>query len=125
MFSKLTRTLLVGAAVFVATTSQADVLVTANHIGVADNPKNRAIAQCLRAIYEYWPEDAGLMLPNQGRMQTQDGQRLISISGTIWRQGRRQSVSHECRSATRGKQTAMTVDPESASIALHQVSKLQ
>ena len=98
--------------VSLATCAQADVLVTENTGAVADNPKNRAIAQCVRAIYDHWPAAAGLVLPNQGRMAIDQGIRTITIRGFVWQAGERRHVDHECRSKVRGTQVALLVSPD-------------
>ena len=94
----ITRSILLASALAVTGSSAlAGVLVTDSHSPRVLTKKNQLIQNCVTAIQEHWEQKDGLVLRQRARYgKTADGTRVITVAGTVWRNGVRADVSHQC-----------------------------
>jgi len=85
--------------------AQADIQIADQNPGAS--LKDASIAACVSAIQEYHTEDAKLFLSNKAMYREENGERILSVNGWVWKNGERVRVSHQCASGS--KQLALNV----------------
>ena len=101
---------LAGAMVLVSSTAFADVLVTDSHTPLLMSKKNQLVRDCVTAIRNHWKSD-GLVLEQRARYgTTADGVRVVTVAGTIWKDGERAGVSHQCSDRLGPNRLALNVE---------------
>ncbi len=62
----------------------------------------KLIAGCVDAIEDHHNREARLFLNKKGVLATEDGQRVFSIQGWVWKDGDRVKAMHDCSVAADG-----------------------
>ena len=76
--------------------ASAEVRLSSPHQPMMETQRNELVRSCIEAVRDHWG-DAGLVLKQQARQgRTADGARVISVSGTVWQDGERVEVFHQC-----------------------------
>ena len=97
-----------------AGSAAAEVRITSPHQPMADSQRNEFVRSCIDAVKDHWG-DVGLVLKQQARHgYTESGERLLSVSGTVWENGERVEVFHQCSSKPGSEQLALYVENGSA-----------
>ena len=92
--------------------TNADISVVSSHKPYVDSPRMQLVRSCVEAVRDHWG-DAGLVLNKQARHgYTEDGMRLISVGGTVWQDGERVEVFHQCSVKEGSNQLALYVETE-------------
>ena len=92
----MTPAALMITCVTLASLSQADPRIVTPHVATHASGKNEAVAECVRQIEQYWPQAAKLMLRHRAQVAKRGDERVLRISGWVWRSGERALVQHEC-----------------------------
>lgn len=72
------------------------VAVSAHHTPAPNSKRYRSAAVCVDKIQRHWPSNAQLVLNKRADIEVHDGDQILIVSGTVWRNGDRQQVVHEC-----------------------------
>lgn len=93
-----------------AGTVAADVRLSSPHQPAMDTQRNEFVRSCIDAVKDHWG-DAGLVLKQQARHgYTESGERVLSLSGTVWQGGERVEVFHQCSNRPGSEQLALYVE---------------
>ena len=100
-----------------AGSAAAEVRLTSPHQPAVDSQRNEFVRSCVEAVKDHW-RDAGLVLKQQARHgYTEDGERILSVGGTIWQNGERVEVFHQCSNKPGSAQLALYVEAGGATVA--------
>ena len=99
-----------GLALLAASTASADVLVSSSHQPIVQSQKTEFVRSCLEVIREHWG-DAGLVLRQKASHgYSATGARVVSVGGTVWQNGKRVEVFHQCSNEPGSRQLALYVE---------------
>ncbi len=91
----------------------ADVELFSSHMPAKSGAHTQFAAECIDAVREHWPSQAGLVLKRRAQLgKAADGTRLLNVNGHVWRDGERVAVSHQCANQSGSPQLALHVQVE-------------
>lgn len=61
-----------------------------------DTPRYEGVAACIQSIQAHWPKEAGLVLKKTARIWGSEDARFMAVDGSVWDNGKRRRVTHEC-----------------------------
>ena len=90
----------------------ADIKLSAPHNPVMNTQRTEVVRSCIDAVKDHW-DGAGLVLKQQARHgYTVDGTRVIDVRGTVWQDGQRVEVFHQCSQQSGSNQLALYVESD-------------
>ncbi len=96
-----------------STAATAGVLVTDSHNPRVLSAKAQLIQDCVSAIHGHWHTSDGLVLKRRARYgTTADGIKVVTVEGSVWQDGERASVSHQCSNRPGPNRLALNVQVE-------------
>ena len=105
-----------------AVSATADTSISSPHQPAMDTQRNQLVRSCIDAVRDHW-RGAGLMLKHRASIgKSMEGESLVSLTGTVWQNGERVEVFHQCSREPGGRTLALYVEQETevASVGLEE-----